>query len=157
MSYSIEYKIILRSPMATSTGSNDFLVDADVLTDSYGIPYINERRLKGLLKEYVKEVLEICGRDDDSKTILNYLFGEMGNHQLSASIEAEDAIIENYKDCLATIDKNKIPKSFVKKYFTKVIQQTAIDKKTTRLKTLSSQNKGSERKRGFYIQYKGSK
>ena len=115
--------------MATSTGSNDFLVDADVLTDQNGIPHINQRRIKGLLKEYVKEVLEICGRADESEAILNHMFGEMGNHLLVAALETEDAVIENYDDCIATIVENKIPKSFVKNYFTKVIQQTAIDKK----------------------------
>lgn len=128
MKHSIAYKIVLKSPLATSTGSNDFLVDADVMTDQKGIPYINQRRIKGLLKEYVKEVLEICGSVNDRDDILNHMFGEIGNHLHSAALETEDAFIEKYADCIGTIGKSKIPKSFVKKYFTKVIQQTAIDK-----------------------------
>jgi CRISPR/Cas system CSM-associated protein Csm3 (group 7 of RAMP superfamily) len=124
--YELKVNWITKGPLALSNGATDFLYDDDVLTDEYGIPYINQRRIKGLIKEAVKEVCDVCGAAG-SKAIIDDIFGKKGDNVQKYSLHISDAIIADKDKIIATIHSKKIPLSFVKNYFTKPIAQTAID------------------------------
>jgi CRISPR/Cas system CSM-associated protein Csm3 (group 7 of RAMP superfamily) len=128
MKKQINIELLTLAPLAISTGKNDGLVDNDILTDEYGIPYINQRRLKGLLKESVIETLEICG-NKNIKKIITYLFGEKGSTLESNSnrLSLSDARVINYNRHKLAVQYKHIPTNFVKFYYATVIQQTAID------------------------------
>jgi CRISPR/Cas system CSM-associated protein Csm3 (group 7 of RAMP superfamily) len=114
----------LLSPAAISTGEEDGLVDCDILTDSRGFPFINGRRFKGLLKEYTEEVLEICG-NAKKKQVIDMLFGEKGSNSL------ENGLLRINNLNLEDADKGKQNSSTkgkaIKRRFSSVLQQTAID------------------------------
>lgn len=53
-------KMALKSAMLPASGEGySSLIDTDVVFDNYGLPYFPARRLKGLLRESVLEVLEM--------------------------------------------------------------------------------------------------
>lgn len=124
----IKIEILTLAPLAISTGKNDGLIDNDILTDESGIPYINQRRLKGLLKEAVMETLEICGHNRVNE-ITNYLFGKKGStiDDDQQRITLSDARIINYRQHKDAVHYKSIPINFVKSYYSTTIQQTAID------------------------------
>jgi len=61
----VKIKITPLSYLASSGNMGGPLIDIDVLCDARtGLPYLNGKRVKGLLRESAREVLEINGMDD---------------------------------------------------------------------------------------------
>ena len=55
----IELQIKLLSDMHLGSGKADVNLDADIVYDENGMPYFPAKRLKGLLYESAKEILEM--------------------------------------------------------------------------------------------------
>lgn len=86
-------KIHLLSDMCTYSGEGyNTTVDTDVVYDSYGIPYIPAKRLKGCIREACMELVDFGIIDE-----IDYmkLFGSEGNSQ--SAFYLSNAYPENYK------------------------------------------------------------
>lgn len=119
------------SYLLTGSGEGGVLIDADVVFHSTGFPIIPARRLKGMLKESMEEVLEISGKSESEvKTIITYLFGEPGKATYEGKLLFHNLMLPNWDQIVSEIITNAtcdaFKPSFVKTYFTAEIQQTAI-------------------------------
>jgi CRISPR-associated protein Csx10 len=122
--------IDLKSYSLPASGEGDALIDADVLFHKTGFPYINGRRLRGLLKESINEVLEIM--DEQSKdSLLEKLFGKEGYNADKGCIRISNAFPENWDYIKKQVNGNPDLKNprLIKEYFTEEISQTAINPK----------------------------
>lgn len=111
---------------------NNVFIDSDITFDDVGLPYIKARRMKGLLKESVLEILELI-EDKEKSTIINRLFGEKGKTE--GVFYWDSFYLHNYEEIRNQIlnynhnDSNaeKISPSFIKQYYTELIPSTAIE------------------------------
>lgn len=55
----LDIKITVNSPLHLGSGQADVNIDAEIVHDSYGLPYFPAKRFKGLLYESAVEVFEI--------------------------------------------------------------------------------------------------
>ena len=142
MSYQLE--ITLSSPLTSSAG-NDWanLVDCDVVYNDWGLPEIPGKRLKGLLRDGVRDLLdalELSGviETGHGKNILEKLFGRpgalfgefsavnVGNAYLRSFTPDEDT----YKDLTILVKQGVLLAQEVLQGFTSIRAQTSIDPKT---------------------------
>ena len=132
-------------------GSN---IDRDIMFDSFGLPYIPARRLKGCLREAALEVSEALsmshkdlevffesGRKDDKDSIINKLFGVPGA-AVSGWLELDDAQLENASILKSWLEWAKDPSRLdTQKFFR---QEAILDCFTgTRAQTAISRTQGS--------------
>ena len=122
-------KITLKSPLCMGSGySFANIVDSDVCFDSYGIPYIPSKRLKGCFKECAENVLSSIITKEQVKKI----FGEACQSK-SEGIVIGNAHIENYSDIVKELkyiqSKNKelISSKDILEKFTTIQAQTALN------------------------------
>jgi CRISPR-associated protein Csx10 len=129
MSYTL--KITTESFLLTGSGEGAALIDADVVFHPSGFPMIPARRVKGMLKESLVEVLEIFGKKQgEIKAMVSSLFGDPGLPTYQGKLLFHNLMLEGW-DQIAEEIKNAPPKGvlqpdFVKAYFTEEVQQTAI-------------------------------
>jgi len=129
-------KITLKtlSALLSASGESSANIDADVKYDKHGIPFIQAKTFKGLLRESGLEVCEILGTD---YSMVETLFGVTGKRQ-SGNLSFNNLVIKDYD----SIDKelnhqsNVINPEFVKKTFTEIRQQTTIKDGTAKDKSL---------------------
>ena len=123
-----QLKITLISDLCVSDGGvYNSLVDTEVCHDSYGIPYIPAKRIRGCLKECALELRQI-GLDMDEKK----MFGDAGNQR--AEILISDAFPEHKKDLVSCIRKNSghpfFHPMFILDHFSGIRTQTSVDYRT---------------------------
>lgn len=104
-------------------------VDADVLHDVNGIPYISAKRLKGCIRE---AALELCDFNIISNSEFDEIFGREGD--LNSAFSISNAYIENYEKevaCLQTKEIKRIATTEnVLEQYSYTRTQTAVDLKT---------------------------
>ncbi|MBK9270723.1 MAG: hypothetical protein IPM48_03930 [Saprospiraceae bacterium] len=139
----IHLKITTESYLLTSSGEGDALIDADVVFHSTGFPYFPGRRLKGLLKESMEEVLEMLGHDNVGGVIQS-IFGKEDRDEGDGSIQVPNFYLDGWKNLKeqtkAKASEHAYQPSNIKKYFTTEIQQTAIDQHSGTAKDRSLRN-----------------
>ena len=84
MSNKIQFKITLLSDTLPASGYVvEPIIDVDIVSDKSGLPYLQGKRIKGLLRESIVEVYEMMGFKYE---LLNSIFGIPGD-PLSKSIQ----------------------------------------------------------------------
>ena len=126
-------KIILRSDLCAGSGyAYAGVIDSDICYDSFGLPYIPARRLKGCMKEAAQSILYSIV--DPEK--IDQLFGVSGS-SASGLLSVGDAKIEAYEKLTGELEQIKeeggslasyIEQQDILKQFTQVKAQTRIDK-----------------------------
>ena len=135
----MKIKINTLSPLLSASGESTALIDADVKYDKNGLPFIQAKTFKGLLRESALEVCEIlCDTDGVPEyENVNQLFGEAGKEN-SGILSFNNLYIENYKDIIdeLTIHRNFLDPEFIKNYLTESRQQTTMKGGTAKDKSL---------------------
>lgn len=129
MSYT--FKLTTESYLLTGSGEGAALIDADVVFHPSGFPMIPARRIKGMLKESMEEVMEIFGKEESEiQDMVARLFGKSGKSTYEGKLLFHNLMLEGWDQIVKEIEglspQNAIQPDFVKSYFTTEIQQTAI-------------------------------
>jgi len=126
-------------------------LDADIVFDSYGLPFFPARRLKGMLRESAAEIAEIFIKAEiaDFSADIEVLFGTSVNQGL---LQLYDLYPEDYYQTVEWLKwgfaeyPNFINKEAVLETFTHIRYQTAIDDngiaKETSLRSIRVLNPG---------------
>lgn len=129
----MKYKISLttKSYLLVSSGEGSALIDADVVYHKSGFPYIPARRVKGLLRESMQEILEISGYDDDFINLkLDIFFGREGNKTTSGLLKIKNLYLPQWESIKSELLKYKRNYAFqpenIRKHYTSEIAQTTI-------------------------------
>lgn len=123
-----QIEIRLLSDSCISSGeSYNSSIDSDVCYDSYGLPFIPAKRIRGCLREAALELRDF-GMDIDVDT----LFGQPGNRRAvftlgNAKLRDYESYVEQLKGCGKEEYKHQ---QTVLNQFTYVRQQTRIDRVT---------------------------
>lgn len=129
----MRYKLTIELLSDTCVGSGDSMssiVDMEIAYDSYGIPAIQGRRMKGLFREAAEELNEF-GMISDRE--IKYIFGCAGTDEgniifpnlFPADYEAvRQLILEAKRD---SVWKNYVRRKNVTDYYTSIRKQTALD------------------------------
>ena len=147
----MKIKITLLSDICVSDGDGyNSLVDTEVVSDDFGLPFIPAKRLKGCMREAALELVDF-GVLEEKK--YKEIFGEAGNSR--AKIGFTNARQEHYEDYLADIRKakaeGKIPwdcEQRILSEFSYIRTETAVDPSTgtadeTSLRTIRLVNRGN--------------
>lgn len=129
MSYTL--KITTESYLLTGSGEGAPLIDTDVVFHSTGFPMVPARRVKGMLKESLEEVMEIFGKpQSEIEVLITNLFGEPGNPTFKGKLLFQNFMLAGWNEIAEEIknlpQKGFLQPDFVKAYYTTEIQQTAI-------------------------------
>lgn len=118
--------------LLTSSGEGGVLIDSDVVFHTSGFPFIPAKRVKGMLRESMEEVMEIKGEDESTiELLVNSLFGESGKQTYEGKLLFSNLFIQGWDQIckgLAKFPQPAFQPDFIKTYFTTEIQQTAIGK-----------------------------
>lgn len=129
----MEYKVRIEALSDFCLASGESVagvVDTDILTDDYGIPYISARGFKGLVGEAMDDLIDF-GRG--SREMKESLLGIMGNDVpgklIFGNARLEDEMFYQKLDEMSASRETKkyAAKDRVKDYFTYVRTQTRID------------------------------
>jgi CRISPR-associated protein Csx10 len=117
--------------LLTGSGEGGVLIDSDVVFHPTGFPIIPARRIKGLLKESLEEVMEISGyNEDEIGRIVKALFGEGGKPTYEGKLLFHNLMLPDWEEIVKEVSGNQMyggfQPDFVKDYFTTEVQQTAI-------------------------------
>ncbi|MDO4178147.1 MAG: RAMP superfamily CRISPR-associated protein [Phascolarctobacterium sp.] len=138
-----EFKILIKSPTHIGSGKEGLTLDAEIVHDDLGFPYIPGKRVKGLLYESALEMAEIFSYvegtkiQDVEKFSVEKVLDLFGQHTGSDSkIRVDNFYLENYselRDDIINI-RTMFPGIFtleavIQKYTT-IRSQTAIDVET---------------------------
>src|SRR5690606_35139562 len=124
-------KIKTLSYLLVGSGTNTGLIDTDIAYHRSGFPFIPGKRIKGLLRESLLEVLEMYGIQEDS--IVAEIFGSEGNALSNKGlIRVGNAYLRNWEELIKEVfnHPNTFSKENISTYFTTDISQTTIDEKT---------------------------
>jgi len=130
----ITLTIETKSYLLASSGEGSALIDSEIILNKYGFPILPARRIKGLLKESIQEVLEITNHTDPNSVIID-LFGVSGSRMPSGKLRFNNLNIigwENISEKIneaININKFAFSSQQIKQYYTTEIQQTALDEK----------------------------
>lgn len=130
MNYTFSLKT--ESFLLTGSGEGGVLIDADVVFDSSGFPFIPARRIKGMLKESLEEVLEMTGKNEDEVLkVVKALFGEPGKGTHAGKLVFNNLFIEDWNTVKADLKSIQPHIAFspdhIRSCYTVEIQQTAIE------------------------------
>lgn len=119
-------RITLQSDLCVGSGySYAGVIDSDVTSDRYGIPYIPARRLKGCMREAAEMISAILQPDAISK-----LFGKRGQ-KMPGKLCIENARIKNYASIISAIERSGFSKEYsrerILQQFSSVRAQTKMD------------------------------
>ncbi len=125
--------IKLLSDLCTASGETyNSLVDTDVVYDTYGIPYIPAKRIKGCIREATLEMVEM-GLVDEKQ--YHKIFGKEGNQRSAFSIS--NAYLKDYENIEKMLEILKVSKASelvsqqnVLSQYTNIRTQTAVDLET---------------------------
>lgn len=121
-----------KSYLLAASGEGSALIDVDVVFHRSGFPFIPARRIKGLLKESMEEVLEIQGKNNEEiEREIHRYFGIEGSDDVRGCLRFKNLYPpdwENIKKYYKNPDGTFVlDPEFVKKFYTAEITQTAID------------------------------
>ncbi len=126
----MKIKIELLSDLCTTSGdTHNSMVDSDVTYDSYGLPYIPAKRLKGCIRE---AALEMADMGFITQKQYQRLFGAQGN--ASAGFSVSNALICDYDKVVEDLRMLQVyemasPQNVLDQY-TYTRTQTAVDLET---------------------------
>ena len=137
-----EVKIKVESPIHLGSGQANVNIDAEIVHDSYGLPYFPAKRFKGLLYESAVEIFEmfeLAGMDTENLETPENLFHRMSDD--SGNVSDIQIVVSNfyicpfdkYKKICAEWDflQKEYPEIFrpseVLKTFTSIRYQTALE------------------------------
>lgn len=129
MSYTLT--LTTESYLLTGSGEGGVLIDADVVFHATGFPMIPARRIKGMLKESLEEVMEIAGETQTAidATLIRF-FGESGKPTYEGKLLFHNLMLPDWEQVRKEVSKypeyGGFQPDFIKAYFTAEIQQTAI-------------------------------
>ena len=128
----IPIKMQLLSYLLCASGEGRANVNAEVVFDDYGFPYFPGRRLKGLLKESMVELLEIQGKPTSAiLSTIQRFFGCRGRARNEGLLYVDDLHTEGHAACRRYLESHSQPRTFspanIRDYYTCLVQQTAID------------------------------
>ncbi|MBC8213795.1 MAG: hypothetical protein H8E71_04060 [Candidatus Marinimicrobia bacterium] len=150
----MKFTIKLLSDTLPGSGmSGSAVIDSDVTADSYGIPFIPAKRVKGLLRESLMEVFEMIGGKID-KDKINGLFGKIGDAE-SKSLFVSDVKMKESDNLHEWLDwakssevwKGYFQSSAIKDAYSTIRQQTKLENGIAAkhsLRTFRVLNKGLE-------------
>lgn len=140
----LKLKIELKSSCLVGSAEGfGAVIDADVVFDELGIPYVPSKRIKGCLRDSATEVCEMFDsagikpfdlKKDASNhyAIVNQLFGTPGSPK-PAPLFISNLTVKDYDElkqwlayCVVE-HPNIINSEAIRKYYTELRQQTAID------------------------------
>ena len=94
-------RITLQSDLCVGSGySYAGVIDSDVTSDRYGIPYIPARRLKGCMREAAEMISAVLQPD-----AISNLFGKRGQ-KMPGKLYIENARIKNYASIISAIERS---------------------------------------------------
>lgn len=132
MQLTLKIKLNSDSLIASGEGYGS-VIDSDIVFDEFGIPYIPARRIKGCLKDSLKEIADIFHNSNiDKELTLDKLFGN-NKKSLNSSASFSNLKIKDYENnskWLNYIQKEfseYVSSSIVTSFFTEIRQQTCID------------------------------
>ncbi len=140
-----QYKLRLELISSTLIGSGEgfgAVIDADIVFDDFGIPYIPSKRIKGCLRDSAIEVCEILKASqinylpNNGFAIVDSLFGVPGMDE-PAPLYVSNFAVEGYDEIVQWIGyfAEKYPDivnpEALRKIFTQIRQQTSIDENGT--------------------------
>ena len=121
------YEIALKSYLCHASGEGDLFVDTDITTDFVGLPVINGRAIKGLLRESMEEVLDRKRATDVKDTLKSY-FGKEGYEGSGGKISfISSGVIPEYEETFLELYKSDFTPNEVKEMYTKIVSQTKVD------------------------------
>lgn len=146
-----EYKLKVKLLTDTVFGSGysvPGLIDADVLHDELGFPYINGKTFKGKLGEMAGLFANMLKASDSGKEVgeilekkKNKLFGESGEYNHDKIKISDCEILKDIRDYFKNNIKNSnIKSSEILEALTHIEEQTSIDRKTGIAKEKSLRN-----------------
>lgn len=116
--------LTLKSDLCASSGqafSN--IVDSDIVTDSFGLPYIPARRIKGCLRDAAEYI---------ESSIIDKLFGESGKSD-SGLLKIGNGYLKDREALESVLAARKdFPPQRVTELFTDIKAQTAIERDTAK-------------------------
>lgn len=127
----MNYKLSItpKTYLHCGSGEGGVLVDSDVVFHPSGFPMIPARRLKGLLRESLTEVLEIMGENDQIiSNKINEWFGKSGDDYANGIIKhVGNGYVAPWTDIKTALSKGENPgKDAIVAYTTTEVQQTAL-------------------------------
>lgn len=133
----MKYQLTLKnqSLLLTGSGEGSTLIDSDVVFHPTGFPYIPARRVKGMLKESLEEVMEISGETEPAiNTVVSSLFGEGGAKYPKGKLISPNLYLSDWDQITGYLSEleasDPLPDpffpDFIKAHFTIEVQQTAI-------------------------------
>jgi len=149
----MNYKLEITLASALSPGSGEGwagMIDADIVFDELGLPYIPGRRIKGILRDSARDVIyalklakvpandsfSLFEEQSDDKDDLDLLFGQRGQER-ATPLKIGNAYLANYSAIREWLlwAEHKAPQIIsperVRRTFTSLRQQTAIDPETS--------------------------
>jgi CRISPR-associated protein Csx10 len=124
----MKIKLTTKSYLLCGSGEGAAMIDADVVFDEHGFPFIPSKRIKGLLRESATEVMEICGKD--LRHSITSLFGSRNQKGL---LQLSNLYPEHYRDSVqfvSSVEDDKVKKLLspakIKRHFTTERQQTTL-------------------------------
>ncbi|MEZ4829282.1 MAG: RAMP superfamily CRISPR-associated protein [Bacteroidia bacterium] len=129
MSYTLT--LTTESYLLTGSGEGGVLIDADVVFHPTGFPMIPARRIKGMIKESMEEVMEMTDKSgDDIQSVVKDFFGDPGQPTYQGKLLFHNLILPGWPQITKELSDNlRYPgfqPDFIKSHFTAEIQQTAI-------------------------------
>ena len=124
------------SPVLLGSGEGGALVNVDLAVHDSGIPFVPGRRLKGLLKESLMEVLEMFGREDPA--LVEALFGKGGKAGPKGKLRFPNLYLADWTELLKELkelkaaDQTTYHPHNLRNHFTQEIPQTAIENGTAK-------------------------
>lgn len=132
----MKLRLTTKSNVLLGSGEGTAMVDADSTFHASGFPYIPGRRLKGLLRESLIEVMEIYGETPESiATMVSELFGTEGANGPKGGLVVPNLYLTGWQRLLSQTQlarqSNGGATTFhaenVKRYYCTEIPQTAVE------------------------------
>jgi len=121
--------ITLLSDLCPGAGDGyNSLIDTEVITDKYGIPYIPGSSLKGCIRESLLELVDMEVIQSQNSMLVEALCGKEGKDE--SVFVMDNARIENYEDCKAALKRKVRHPQEVLDLYTYTRTNNSIDPKT---------------------------
>jgi CRISPR-associated protein Csx10 len=130
----MQLKFTTRSYVLIGAGEGTAMIDADSIFHATGFPYIPGRRVKGLLRESLVEVMEMFGEEKEAiQSMVARLFGYEGSDGPKGGLIFPNLYPEHWDQLLHALqrttqeDRRRIfhPEN-IKRHFSSEIPQTAV-------------------------------
>lgn len=132
------FTIELLSDLCVSNGESfGSRIDTDISYDTFGIPIIKAKSLKGCLREVSEELEDIKAVPDGFTDKVFGCFGDV----LPSSLIIQNAHPTNYSELICDVQSNKLSQNVVRECYTYTRVQTSIDGQTGTAKKGTLRNK----------------